>query len=189
MGCSGGLTKDIFHVCLCLYILTVISPYVFVPVLPLSLYPYPLPCSRFTYPCRGLWATGRCGHSHWSSISSEPGTLCHDHSPPRKQQRSRWLSLEGGRCPASPPAPTGGTRSWSHTPSACWETLARWVRRRQVSLFVSFRDANLGMRKWVLCCVFLVLVLSLLLLGYSLIISHYVQTCTTHKYATFMCLL
>ena len=84
-----------------------------------------------THPCRGLWETGRCGHSHWSSISSGQSTLGRCHSFPRRPPQSRWLSPEVDRCPASPPTPTGGTRSWSHTPSAFWETLARWVGENQ----------------------------------------------------------
>lgn len=90
-------------------------------------------CSS-TYPCRGLWETGRCDHSHWSSISSARRILGHGRSSPRRPPRSRGPSQAADNGPASPPAPTAGTRSSSHTPSGSWGTPANPVGGRQVNL-------------------------------------------------------
>lgn len=75
---------------------------------------------KCTHPCKGPWGPGRCDHSRWSSISSERSIRGHDRSSPRRRLRSRWPSPEAGRRPASLPAQTAGTHSWSHTPSSSW---------------------------------------------------------------------
>lgn len=94
----------------------------------------------YAHLCRGLLGSGRCGRSCWSNTSSERDTPGHGRSSPRRPPRSRWLPLGAGSCPASLTAPTGGTRSWLHTPSAFWGTPA------------TRRKLHLGFGILFLCC-------------------------------------
>lgn len=102
-----------------------------------------------THPCKGLWETGTCVRSRWSSISSELNILGHDRSSPRRQPQSRWLSLEVDSCPASPPTPTEGTHSWSHTPSASWGRPAGWWMGEEETLVSVINKITFESKQWI----------------------------------------
>lgn len=81
------------------------------------------------HPWTGPGESGRCGHIHWSSISSGQSIPDRCHSSPRRQLQNHWLSAALDSCPVLSPSLTEGTRSWSHTPTAFWETPPRRVVR------------------------------------------------------------